>query len=103
MKAPTSPNAKKIYRPFLVATVASLSGIIALIAIGEGARTGPLFVALLGSFAIYVRGNETLKGFAFTIWIFAGVAASMFYPFLFRHWGTYKLTQLIEPLMMIIM
>jgi len=103
MKAPTSPNAKKIYRLFLAVTIAFLLGIIALIALGKGARCGPLFVALLASFAIYVRGSETLKGFAFTIWIFTGVAASMFYPFPFQQWGTYKLIRLIEPLMMIIM
>jgi len=103
MKAPTSPNAKKIYRLFLAVTIAFLLGIIALIALGKGARCGPLFVALFASFAIYVRGSETLKGFAFTIWIFTGVVASMFYPFPFQQWGTYKLIRLIEPLMMIIM
>lgn len=88
---------------FLGVTVACFLGIIAMIAMGRMAESGPLFVGLFAFFAIYSRGIETLKGFSFTIWIFAAVSVSMFYPFLFQQWGSYKLTRLIEPLMMIIM
>jgi bile acid:Na+ symporter, BASS family len=103
MNCSTRGNGKSIYRPFLAVTIISLLGIIGLIVMRKGALAGPFFMAALASFAIYVRGNEKLKGFAFTVWIFTGVAASMFYPLLFQRWGSYKLTNLIEPLMMIIM
>jgi len=96
-------SGRNLCKPFLILSIVSLLGIIAMIAMGKVARAGPFFMAMFAFLAIYVRGNETLKGFAFTIWIFAAVSASMFYPFLFVQWGGYKLTRLIEPLMMIIM
>ena len=103
MEGSSNTMSKKIYTVFLVAIVACLVGIIVMIAMGRLAEAGPLFVGLFAFFAMYSRGHESLKGFAFTIWIFAAVSVSMFYPFLFQQWGSYKLTRLIEPLMMIIM
>jgi BASS family bile acid:Na+ symporter len=70
---------------------------------GRIAQAGYFFMGMFAAFAIYSRGNNALKGFAFTIWIFFAVSVSMYYPQFFQQWGSYKLTGLIEPLMMIIM
>jgi bile acid:Na+ symporter, BASS family len=94
---------KKIHSLFFGLTIFCFVAIIVMIAMGRLAESGPLFVALFAFLALYSRGNDSLKGFAFTIWIFAAVSVSMFYPFLFQQWGSFKLTRLIEPLMMIIM
>jgi bile acid:Na+ symporter, BASS family len=103
MEDSSNTMGKKIYTFFLIATIACFLGVVFMIAIGRLAEAGPLFLGLFAFFAMYARGKESLKGFAFTIWIFAAVSVSMFYPFLFQQWGSYKLTRLIEPLMMIIM
>jgi bile acid:Na+ symporter, BASS family len=103
MEGSSNTMSKKIYKVFIIASIACLIGIIVMIALGRLAEAGPLFVGLFAFLALYSRGNDALKGFAFTIWIFAAVSVSMFYPFLFQQWGSYKFTRLIEPLMMIIM
>jgi BASS family bile acid:Na+ symporter len=46
--------------------------------------------------------HSFLKSFAFTIWVFTFVAASMFYPSLFRSWFGTDLNILIVPLIQII-
>lgn len=88
---------------FLVATILCVIGAIVMIATGNIARAGFLFMGTFAALALYSRGNDTLKGFTFTIWIFFAVSISMYYPQFFIQWGSYKLTKLIEPLMMIIM
>ncbi|MFA6471700.1 MAG: bile acid:sodium symporter family protein [Candidatus Latescibacterota bacterium] len=103
MEGSSNTMRKRIYSLFFGLTIFCFTGIIAMIAMGMLAISGPLFVGFFAFLALYSRGNETLKGFSFTIWIFAAVSVSMFYPFLFLQWGSYKLTKLIEPLMMIIM
>ena len=53
--------------------------------------------------AISFNGHHFLKGFSFSIIIFAAVAASLFYPQFFVQWGEFKLSKLIVPLLQIIM
>ncbi|MBN2030986.1 bile acid:sodium symporter family protein [bacterium] len=48
-------------------------------------------------------GHPSLKSFAFTVWVFAFVAASMFYPVAFGTWFGFDLSNLIVPLIQIIM
>lgn len=59
-----------------------------------------LFFLLL---ALGFRGYEILKGYSFTIMIFAAVSAAMYYPQYFTQVGDFKLSKLIVPLMQIIM
>lgn len=59
-----------------------------------------LFFLLL---ALGFRGYEILKGYAFTIMIFAAVSAAMYYPQHFIQVGDFRLSKLIVPLMQIIM
>lgn len=53
--------------------------------------------------ALAFRKHELLKGYAFTISIFAAVTLAMYYPQYFISIGDFKLKSLIIPLMQIIM
>jgi BASS family bile acid:Na+ symporter len=53
--------------------------------------------------AIGFRHYENLKGYSFTIMIFAAVSLAMYYPQYFIYVGDFKLSKLIVPLMQIIM
>jgi bile acid:Na+ symporter, BASS family len=61
---------------------------------------------LMGFFlmtAIGFRQYELLKGYSFTVMIFAAVSLAMYYPNYFIAVGDFKLSKLIVPLMQIIM
>jgi bile acid:Na+ symporter, BASS family len=61
---------------------------------------------LMGFFvmvALAFRSYELLKGYSFTISIFAAVTLAMYYPEHFVYVGDFKLSKLIIPLMQIIM
>jgi len=64
---------------------------------------GWVLMLLFVSLAIKFKGNPQLKGFTFTIMIFAVVSAAMYYPQYFTHFGSFKLSGLITPLLQIIM
>jgi BASS family bile acid:Na+ symporter len=53
--------------------------------------------------AIGFRSFELLKGYSFTVMIFAAVSLAMYYPQYFIYVGDFKLSRLIVPLMQIIM
>ena len=62
--------------------------------------------ALMGFFlflALTFRSHEILKGYAYTIMIFAAVSVSMYYPEYLTTVGDFKLSSLIVPLLQIIM
>lgn len=44
-----------------------------------------------------------MKGFSYTIMIFAAVTTALYYPVYFNNWGSLKLATLITPLLQIIM
>jgi len=64
---------------------------------------GCLLMAFFTSLAIAFRGNTLLKGFSFTVMIFAVVSLSMYYPQYFIKVGDFKLSALIVPLLQLIM
>ncbi len=64
---------------------------------------GPLVILFFLGLAAAFGTNENLKGFSFTILIFAAVSASLFYPQFFLKIGSFKLNRLIVPLLIIIM
>ncbi len=66
-------------------------------------KSGPAVVGFFLFLALGFRGIERLKGFSFTVLIFAAVAASMFYPGPFTQIGSFQMKSLIIPLLMIIM
>ena len=65
--------------------------------------TGPFFILFFLFLALGFKRTARLKGFSFTILIFAAVSASMFYPEYFLQIGSFELSTLIVPLLMIIM
>jgi len=74
-----------------------------MLALGYRSAVGPCAIAALTSLALFCMGHAFLKSFAFTVWVFAFVAASMFYPAGFMTWGGFNLGILIVPLIQIIM
>lgn len=87
----------------MIAAALSLLTALAMIALGISAGIGPALVSFFIALAIGVRGTEGLRGFSFTLWIFAAVTASMFYPQYFLYVGDFKLDRLIVPLIQVIM
>jgi len=62
----------------------------------------PFIIIILAALAVFFMRQARLKNFAFTMWVFAFVAASMFYPGAFRSWFGQDLKILIVPLIQII-
>jgi len=62
----------------------------------------PVVIIALAALAVFFMKHARLKNYAFTVWVFAFVAASMFYPALFRAWFGQDLKILIVPLIQII-
>jgi BASS family bile acid:Na+ symporter len=63
---------------------------------------GPLVVAALAGLAAWCTGRSAWKRYAFTVWVFASVAASMFFPRAFGTWFGEDLKILIVPLIQVI-
>jgi BASS family bile acid:Na+ symporter len=76
---------------------------VVLLLLGYRAGVGWCVIGALTSFALFCMGHAFLKSYAFTVWVFAFVAASMFYPRVFMTWAGYDLGKLIVPLIQIIM
>ncbi len=70
---------------------------------GDIAGSGVLFLAFFATLALGFSGYKSLSGLVFTIMIFAGVAAALYYPDYFTEIAGFKLTILIIPLIQIIM
>jgi BASS family bile acid:Na+ symporter len=64
---------------------------------------GWLLMATFVSLAVAFRGSALLRGFSFTVMIFAAVSLAMYYPHYFIRAGGYKLSGLIVPLLQVIM
>ncbi len=90
------------YKICLSICVVSLLVLIVMLFMGYQAKVGPFAVVFFIALAIGIRGTP-LKGLAFTVWIFAAVTSSMFYPRYFTEIGGFQLKVLIIPLMQIIM
>lgn len=85
--------------------LAGLSAIAAaaFFSTGRYELVGPALIAMFALLAAAFRGDERTRGYSFTLWVFAFVAASMFYPQAFRTWNGFALSALIVPLIQVIM
>ena len=93
----------KLYKYLFV-----LSGFIFVLALGlyfsgNVSLAGTPLILFFFTLALSMRGNKNLKGFSFTVLIFAAVSLSMFYPQSFIQLGDFQLKKLIVPLLQIIM
>jgi len=86
----------------LIAGLCLVSGLTMLL----GSRfdlAGVSFVLGLVLLAVAVRGYESLKGFSYTLVIFAAVTMAMFFPQYFVEYNGFKFSSLITPLLQLIM
>jgi BASS family bile acid:Na+ symporter len=67
------------------------------------AYAGPFIIAFFIMLSVACRGWELLKGFTFTLIIFAAVTAALYYPQYFVEVKGFKLSGLIMPLLQLIM
>jgi BASS family bile acid:Na+ symporter len=89
---------------YLIYTFIILIIVSALLLINNlNSQGGLLLIAALVVLALSMRGFEKLKGFSYTVWIFAAVTSSMFFPGLFVSVGNFQTKLLIVPLLQIIM
>jgi bile acid:Na+ symporter, BASS family len=87
---------------FLLAGIFIVSFIVATIY--EAHQYGGwLLMGFFVSLAFAFRSYDLLKGYSFTIAIFAAVSLAMYYPEYFISIGDFKLSKTIKPLMQIIM
>jgi BASS family bile acid:Na+ symporter len=70
---------------------------------GQHQLAGWMLMAFFIFLAIAFRGSLLLKGFSYTVMIFAAVSLSMYYPGYLLQVGGFKLSRLIVPLLQIIM
>ena len=94
---------KPFYKYTLIAALFFFTLTACFLIIGKSYACGPLVITALLCLAIGVRGHIFLKGFSFSVLIFAAVAASLFYPAYFQEIGGFDLKRLIVPLLQIIM
>lgn len=80
-----------------------LTGYVITTLMGQHAYAGWLLMLFFVFVALGFRQYELLKGYSFTVMIFAAVSLSMYYPHYFVSVGDFKLSKLIVPLMQIIM
>ena len=92
-----------ILKPLKFVFVLCLLVVIGLLIAGRRGWVGPALIATFASAALYCMSHPVLKSFAFTVWVFAFVAASMVYPVAFMTWAGFDLKILIVPLIQIIM
>jgi len=94
---------ENIYKLILI--IASLCLIAALILSLQGyiEKAGPLFILFFIALAFGFRGFPSLKGFSYTVIIFAAVTTALYYPARFVEINGFKLTKLITPLLQLIM
>jgi bile acid:Na+ symporter, BASS family len=92
-----------VYKYLLWTSIPVLLLAIILVFLENNLLVGPLLILFFVLLGIGFRGYQNLKGYTYTTMIFAAVTASMFYPATFVEVGDYKLSNLIVPLLQIIM
>ncbi|NML23110.1 bile acid:sodium symporter family protein [Pseudoflavitalea sp. G-6-1-2] len=76
---------------------------IGITVFGEIQQAGPLYILFFILLAVGFRGYKTLKGFSYTVIIFAAVTTALFYPHYFIEYNGFKFAVLISPLIQLIM
>jgi BASS family bile acid:Na+ symporter len=77
--------------------------VLAMLAMGTLSQAGPLVVAFFLLLAIGFRGYKALKGFSYSLMIFAAVTLALYYPSNFVEYKGFMFATLITPLIQIIM
>jgi quinoprotein glucose dehydrogenase len=80
-----------------------LNGVTPPQSAGSAGPGGWLLMLFFIILALLFRRSPLLKGFSFTVMIFAAVSLSLYYPAYFTNLGGFKLSRLILPLLQLIM
>ena len=92
-----------IYKIILGIAIACLIGALIMLGTGRVQEAGPFLITFFVALAISFRGFNSLKGFSYTVIIFAAVTTAMYYPGPFVEINGFKLATLITPLLQLIM
>jgi BASS family bile acid:Na+ symporter len=96
-------NKKLVYNLFYAAAAVFLIAFIITTLQQMHEWSGWLLGLFFLSIALAFRGHKFLKGFFFTVLIFAAVSLAMYYPYYFTTVGDFNLSSLIVPLLQLIM
>src|ERR1700750_1494282 len=88
---------------YYLAALLFFTGYVYLTVTGDKSFSGWLLTGFFLSLSFAFRRSFLLKGFSYTLVIFAAVSLAMYYPGYFVHIGGLKLSSLILPLLQIIM
>jgi bile acid:Na+ symporter, BASS family len=104
MTQSSSPStATPLHRSLLILALAALAlyGYFGIIA--RESWAGWILMLSFISLAFAFRSYPSLKGYSYTVTIFAAVSLALYYPQYFSTWNGFKLSTLIKPLIMLIM
>lgn len=93
----------RFYKWILYAALLFVLLFLILLIAGQSTFSGVALVLFFVSLAWGVRGRENLKGYSYSLWIFAAVTVSMYFPQYFLGVGNFQFKKLIIPLLQIIM
>lgn len=93
----------KIHKTALGLAAICLIAALIMAFTGNIEKAGLLFITFFIALATGFRGFELLKGFSYTIMIFAAVTAALYYPGYFVEYNGFKFSVLITPLIQLIM
>ena len=96
-------NKITISKVLLIISAVCMLTALALTLSGHIEKAGPLFIGVFLALGLGFRGHEHLKGFTYTVMIFAAVVTALYYPAYFISWNGFTLSKLITPLIQIIM
>ena len=94
---------KSIYNVFYILSAILLVAFVFATVKDFHEWSGWLLMLFFLSVAIAFRGHSFLKGFSYTVLIFAAVSLSLYYPNYFITVGNFNLTAVIVPLLQLIM
>lgn len=77
--------------------------VLVLFLTNSAAQAGPWFIGFFVLLAIGFRGFSALRGYSYTVTIFAAVTTALYYPQYFTEVGGFKFSTLITPLIQLIM
>jgi bile acid:Na+ symporter, BASS family len=103
MNTVTITQRPKLYRYALGFAALAFLTALAMVLSGKTAAAGPVWVVFFIALALGFRGFALLKGFSYTIMIFAAVTTALYYPDYFLEFNGFRLTTLITPLIQLIM
>lgn len=96
-------STRSSYNYFFSAAVLLLVLYIVFGVVQKVAWGGWLLTAFFVALSIAFQGHKLLKGFSYSLIIFAAVTLAMYYPQHFQSIGTFKFASLITPLIQLIM